>query len=74
MCYSFLFADVRAEMLREAGYSMREITAAISTARKDKERRNVSIKHQKFDPFLEKVEGVKRMLPRSSSFRRRCSV
>lgn len=73
VCYSFLFADVRKEMLREAGYSMREITTAISTARKDKERRHVSIQNQKFDPFLEKVEGVKRMLPRTSSFSRRSS-
>ncbi|KAL7525941.1 hypothetical protein ACHAWF_001577 [Thalassiosira exigua] len=64
-------ADVRVDMLREAGYSRMEINAAVKTAREVKKRRGTALKNQKFDPVLERVEtvkcGVKRMIPRRRS-------
>lgn len=60
---------VRVDMLREAGYSRKDITQATRCARRDKDRRIVSYHRQKFDPIVERVEtvrhGVKRMCPRT---------
>ena len=59
---------VREDMLREAGYSRNEIALAVKRARKDKGRRSASLRQQKFDPILERVEavkiGIKRIIPR----------
>mmetsp|Transcript_34497 Transcript_34497/g.83484 ORF Transcript_34497/g.83484 Transcript_34497/m.83484 type:complete len:236 (+) Transcript_34497:38-745(+) len=63
-------ANIREDMLREAGYSRNEITKVVRQARKDKERRHVSFHQQKFDPILERVEivkhGVRRIIPRGA--------
>ncbi len=46
-------------MLREAGYSTKEILEAVRKVRKDKEQSIVSFHKQKFDAILERVETVK---------------
>jgi hypothetical protein len=47
-------------MLREVGYSRKEITAAIRQARKDRENRTVSYHQQKYDPLFERMDIVKK--------------
>ncbi|KAL3788761.1 hypothetical protein ACHAW5_002403 [Stephanodiscus triporus] len=54
--------DVRESMLREIGYSTREILEAVRMVRKVKERRAVSFHQQKFDTIIEKVETMKDIL------------
>lgn len=51
--------DVRESMLREIGYSTKEILEAVRMVRKIKERRSVSFHQQKFDKVIERVETVK---------------
>jgi len=57
----------RGDMLREAGYSRREIRLATKMTKKERERRSASLRMQMFDPILERVDtvkcGVKRILP-----------
>ncbi|KAL7549919.1 hypothetical protein ACHAWF_013172 [Thalassiosira exigua] len=52
-------ADVRVDMLREVGYSRCEISGAVRTARKAKERRRSALNNPKFDSLLEGIETVK---------------
>lgn len=53
-------AELRQDMLREVGYSRKEITAAIRQARKDRENRTVSYHQQKYDPLFERMDIVKK--------------
>ncbi|KAL7529519.1 hypothetical protein ACHAXR_003011, partial [Thalassiosira sp. AJA248-18] len=63
--------SVREEMLREVGFSRNEIKLVVRSVQKDKDRRNISLHRQKFDPILERVDsvkhGVSRLLQRPSS-------
>lgn len=58
---------VRHDMLRDAGYSRQEIFAAEMNGRKDKKLRMASVKHQKYDHVIEKIDtvkwGVRRIIP-----------
>eukprot|EP00571_Detonula_confervacea_P008155 CAMPEP_0172321784 /NCGR_PEP_ID=MMETSP1058-20130122/44300_1 /TAXON_ID=83371 /ORGANISM="Detonula confervacea, Strain CCMP 353" /LENGTH=216 /DNA_ID=CAMNT_0013037379 /DNA_START=10 /DNA_END=660 /DNA_ORIENTATION=+ len=58
---------VREDMLREAGYSHNEITLAVRSAQKVKNRRIASVQLQKFDPILERVDTVKHGVKRIMS-------
>lgn len=48
--------DVRYSMLREIGYSTKEIFDAIRSVGKAKVRRRISIQRQKYEPVIEFVE------------------
>lgn len=50
---------VRLDMLRDAGYSRQEIFVAEMNGRKDKRLRMASVKHQKYDNVIEKIDTVK---------------
>lgn len=58
---------LRERRLREAGYSRSEIASATRSADRSKAQRRSSQEMQKFEPLLEKVETMKRMLPRRRS-------
>ncbi|KAL7462344.1 hypothetical protein ACHAXS_002724 [Conticribra weissflogii] len=58
-------ARTRREMLQEAGFSKIEIATAVRRARKDKDRRNLSVQNQKYDPLVEKVDRVKQGIKRT---------
>ncbi len=65
--------DVRESMLREIGYSGKQIIEAARMVRKYKERRAVTFHQQKFDGFLERVETVKDVV-KPFNCRRRSSL
>mmetsp|Transcript_4238 Transcript_4238/g.8569 ORF Transcript_4238/g.8569 Transcript_4238/m.8569 type:complete len:248 (-) Transcript_4238:221-964(-) len=64
-------ARTRREMLQEAGFSKTEIATAVRRARKDKDRRNLSVQNQKYDPLAEKVDRVKQGIKRTVSMKNR---
>lgn len=51
--------DVRDNMLRNIGYSRKELLEAVRIVGKDKYRRRISLKRQKFEPIIEYVESVR---------------
>lgn len=51
--------DVRDSMLRNIGYSRKELLDAVRIVGKDKYRRRISLKRQKYEPILEYVESVR---------------
>lgn len=65
--------DVRKDMLRDAGFSRQEIADAVRRARKDKERRALSIQNQKYDPITEKVDTMKHCVKRIVSRKKKDS-
>lgn len=52
-------SHVREKMLLKAGYSRHEIRKAASKASQEKGRRIASINQQRFDPILERINGIK---------------
>lgn len=57
-------SEVREFMLVTSGYSRQEIRTATQSARKEKDRRITSIRRQRFDPIVHRVDGAKRGLKR----------
>lgn len=51
--------DVRDNMLRIIGYSRKELLEAVRNVGKDKYRRRISLKRQKYEPIIEYVESMR---------------
>ena len=68
-------SHVRETMLREVGYSRRDLKAAVDINRKEMTRRMTSIQQQRLDHVREGVEtmkhGVRRIIPPRLRFRSR---
>lgn len=62
--------DLRERMLREAGFSSREILAAIREVQMVKKQRSVSLQQHKFDALIEMVESATRFVRPFTSKRR----
>ena len=63
-------ADVRVEILTNAGYSPNQLRMAVKTLKVDKDRMHASIRNRKYDAINERAEMFKNGFRRMSSARR----